>query len=151
MPDSNSNSGWGLYTVRKLIEYVGILLAVWQFGLPALNKYVEERIDAYEEEHKSSKSFRTLLSEEMDTPADRIHIAIGDWWSEHEEHEELVDAIYPLLQEELETIRPRLIINPITRRAKWYHTDNELYDASILHDGFYWFHHPVKGWLPCRV
>lgn len=151
MPESKSNSNWGIYTVRKLIEYVGILLAVWQFGLPALNVYVEDRIKVYEEEHKSSKSFRTLLSEEMDIPADRIHIAIGKWWVSHVEHEELVDAIYPLLEEELETIRPRLIINPATMRAKWYHSDNELYDASLGQDGFYWFYHPTRGFLPCKV
>jgi len=149
MPESKANNGWGLYSIRKLIEYGGIFLAVWQFGLPALNVYVEERIKAYEDEHNSSKSFRTLLSEEMGIPADRIHIYIGEWAKQHEQSEGLLDEMFPILEAEVNNIRPRLEILP-GGRAKWYHTDGESYDASIGQDGLFWFY--LKGiWYPCHT
>lgn len=149
MPEGKQNSGWGIYTLRKLIEYVGIFLAIWQFGLPALNNYIEERIIAYEEEHKSSKSFRVLLSEETGIPADRVHIVIGQWHKEHRASEELLDEVFPLLESEVNNIRPRLEILP-GGRAKWYHWDGEVYDASIGSDGKYWFY--LSGiWYPCHT
>jgi hypothetical protein len=147
MPESKSNNGWGIYAIRKLVEYAGIALAVWQLGIPALNNYVEERIEAYEKEHKSSKSFRSLLSEETEIPADRIHIKFGEWYNQHNEFEELVQKVSPLLEEELSTIRPRLVIHP-SGRAKWYHRDGEVYDASIGQDGHYWFYWDGEWW-PC--
>lgn len=149
MPEGKANNGWGIYTVRKLIEYVGIFLAVWQFGLPALNNYVEERIDAYEKEHKSSKSFRTLLSEETKIPKDRIHIEFGKWYNNHLESELLIQAVYPLLEAELNNIRPRLEILP-SGRARWHHTDGEVYDASVGQDGLHWFYKDGT-WYPCHT
>lgn len=149
MPDSKSNNGWGIYAIRKLVEYAGIGLALWQLGIPALNNYVEERIQAYEEEHKSSKSFRSLLSEETNIPKDRIHIKFGEWYNSHLAFEELVTKVSPLLEEELTTIRPRLVILP-SGRAKWYHTDGEVYDASIGQDGHYWFFYN-NTWWPCHT
>lgn len=149
MTEKKQNSGWGIYTIRKLIEYVGIFLAVWQFGLPALNNYVEERIFAYEKEHKSSKSFRDLLSEETGIPADRVHIVIGQWHEEHKASEKLLDEVFPLLESEVNNIRPRLEIQP-EGRAKWHDVDGQIYDASIGHDGFYWFH--KNGvWYACHT
>lgn len=148
MPDSKVNNGWGIYAIRKVVEYAGIGLALWQLGIPALNNYIEERIDAYEKEHKSSKSFRELLSEETKIPADRIHIVFGEWYNSHLRHEELVASIYPILEEEATCIIPRLIKLP-TGRVKWRHIDGELYDASIGQDGFYWFYHNLE-WKPCK-
>lgn len=148
MPESKINNGWGIYAVRKLIEYAGLGLALWQLGIPALNNYIEERIIAYENEHKSAKSFRALLSEETQIPQDRIHIKFGEWYNSHKEHEKLVEAIYPILEEESTCIIPRLIILP-TGRVKWRHIDGELYDATMGDDGFHWFWHQGQ-WKPCR-
>lgn len=149
MPEGKSNNGWGIYAIRKLVEYAGIGLALWQLGIPALNNYVEERIDAYEKEHKSSKSFRSLLSEETGISQDRIHIKFGEWYNSHLAFEALVEEVTPLLQEELTTIRPRLVILP-SGRAKWYHIDGEVYDASIGQDGHYWFYYN-NTWWPCHT
>lgn len=151
MPDSLKNNGWGIYAVRKVIEYAGIGLALWQLGIPALNNYIEERIKAYEQEHKSSKSFRELLSDETKIPSDRIHIEFGKWYNDHVKVEGLVNRIAPHLEEEIANVQPRLTINPVTGRAKWLNIDGEIYDATIGQDGFYWFYHPHKGWTPCKV
>jgi hypothetical protein len=146
MPESKNNNGWGIYAIRKLIEYAGIGLALWQLGIPALNNYIEERIDAYETENKKTP-LRTLLSEETGIPEDRFHIVFGEWWKSHQAFEELVVKVSPLLEEELNTIRPRLVIYP-SGRAKWYHRDGEIYDASIGQNGHYWFYWNNKWW-PC--
>lgn len=148
MPDSKANNGWGIYAIRKVVEYAGLGLALWQLGIPALNNYIEERIAAYEDEHNSAKSFRTLLSEETNIPSDRIHIKFGEWYNSHQEHEKLVEAIYPILEEESTCIIPRLIILP-TGRVKWRHTDGELYDATLGDDGFHYFWHQAQ-WKPCK-
>lgn len=149
MSESKVNNGWGIYAIRKLVEYAGLGLALWQLGIPALNNYIEERIEAYEEEHKSSKSFRELLSEETKIPTDRIHIVFGQWYNSHLEHEELVESIYPILEEEALCTIPRLVISP-SGRAKWYHSDGEIYDAIIGEDGHYWFFYN-NAWRPCHT
>lgn len=149
MPNSNNNNSWGKYAITKLIEYSTIALAIWQLGVPALNNYIEKRIEAYENEHKSSKSFRSLLSEETKIPQDRIHIKFGEWYNSHLEFDSLVQKVYPLLEEELNTIRPRLVILP-SGRAKWYHTDGDIYDATIGQDGHYWFFYN-NTWQPCHT
>lgn len=151
MPNSGQNNDWKIYSIRKIVEYAGIAVALWQFGVPAINHHIEDRIEAYETEHNSSKSFRTLLSEETKIPVDRIHIEFGTWYNNHVEVEGLVNRFSPLLEEKLSTIQPRLILNPVTNRAKWLNVDGERYDATIGNDGFYWFYHPQKGWLPCKV
>jgi hypothetical protein len=147
--NDQKNSTWGLYTLRKLVEYAGLFVAIWQFGIPAANQWYEERREAYDKKYHKVP-LRQLLSEEMEIPEDRLHIYFGEWSKSHEESEELIDAVYPLLEQEVNNIRPRLEILP-GGRATWYHTDGEQYDASIGVDRFYWFHHPTKGWLPCKV
>lgn len=148
MPESKSNNGWGIYAIRKLVEYAGIGLALWQLGVPALNNYVEERIEAYEKEHKSTKSFRSLLSEETGIPSDRIHMVFGQWYNSHLAFEKLVDDVSPILEEEKTCIIPRLIVQP-NGRVKWRHADGELYDASVRQDGFHWFYYNHE-WRPCK-
>lgn len=147
MPETKQNNGWGIYAIRKIVEYAGIGLALWQLGIPALNNYVEERIEAYENEHNTSKSFRSLLSEETGIPADRIHIVFGQWYNSHLQFEKLVEDVSPILEEEKTCIIPRLVILP-SSRAKWYHRDGEVYDASIGQDGHYWFYWEGEWW-PC--
>lgn len=147
MSEIKSN-GWGIYAIRKLVEYAGIAIAVWQLGLPALNVYIEERIVAYNKEHNAEKSFRTLLSEETQIPSDRIHIVFGEWFNKHKQQEKLLDSIFPIIQEEVVCIMPRLRILP-SGRGKWTHVDGQDYDAYIGEDGFYWFYNHGL-WQPCK-
>ena len=148
MPESKANNGWGIYAVRKLVEYAGLALALWQLGVPALDAWYVEKREAYDIKYHK-EPFRKLISDEMKVPVDRVHIIIGNWYTDHEKSEELIDAIYPLLESEVNNIRPRLEILP-SGRAKWYHTDGEAYDASIGQDGKYWFY--LGGiWYACHT
>jgi len=135
-----------LSSMSAILVFVGWLLK------PHINDYIISVHEAHEksEEDPSKKSLRSLISEETNIPEDRVHIVIGQWWHEHKELQTVLDEVYPILEEEVTCIIPKLIITS-NRRAKWLHTDGEIYDASISNDGFYWFYHPTQGWLPCKV
>lgn len=148
MPESKGNNGWGIYAIRKIVEYVGVGIALWQFGVPAVNDHIESQIKEYELDNKKVP-LRTLLSDETGIPKDRFHIVFGKWWKDHLEFEKTINSVLPLLKEEVNTTRPRLVIFD-TGRAKWYHTDGDIYDASIGQDGHYWFYLNGK-WLPCHT
>jgi hypothetical protein len=148
MPESKSNNGWGIYAIRKFIEYAGIALAIWKLGIPAADAWYVDQREAYDVKHKK-QPFRELVSNETGVPADRVHIVIGEWYKDHVDHQTLIEAVYPLLEQEVKNTRPRLEILP-SGRAKWYHTDGEVYDASIGQDGFYWFYNDGV-WYACHT
>lgn len=132
MPLSKDKNGWGIYSLRKVIEYVTMGLALWQFGMPALNNYIEQRIEAYDtENHKTP--LRTLLAEETGIPADRIHIVIGQWYKESKEHDEVIEEIWPLLEEEMNSIIPKLVITD--GNEFWVASDGEYYRVHRAEDG----------------
>jgi hypothetical protein len=148
MPENKSNNGWGIYALRKFVEYAGLALALWQLGIPALDAWYEKKREAYDLKYHKTP-FRTLLSEEMEVPVDRLHIYMGEWAKQHEASEDLLDEVFPILESEVNNIRPRLEILP-GGRAKWFHIDGEVYDASIGQDGMFWFH--LNGvWYPCHT
>jgi hypothetical protein len=148
MPKEGANNGWGIYAIRKFIEYAGIALAVWKLGIPAADAWYVDQREAYDAKYKKVP-FRKLTSEEMDVPSDRVHIIIGEWYKDHVKHEKVINGIYPLLEQEIDNIRPRLEILP-SGRAKWHHSDGEVYDASLGQDGFYWFYR--NGiWYACHT
>lgn len=114
--------------------------------------FLQVYLDYQEEEIKRSPrkmSFRDLLSLETKIPSDRIHIKFGEWYNSHIKFEELVDKVYPLLEQELNTVSPRLIIYS-NGRAKWLHTDGEPYDATLRQDGLYWFVYNGE-WKRCQI
>lgn len=71
---TSQNNNWKVYSIRKLIEYGTLVVAAWQLGIPAANNWHEDRTKNYMEEHKSSKPFREVLSDEWGVKKDRVHI-----------------------------------------------------------------------------
>ena len=132
--------------------FVVLSAGIFTIAEPHVDAYIERVHQAHVDSQKdpSKKSLRKLISEETGISEDRVHITIGEWWKSHKKTEEFLDEIYPMLKEELDCILPRLRIQE-SGRAKWLNVDGEEYDASIGQDDFYWFYHPTKGWLPCKV
>jgi hypothetical protein len=132
MPEGKQNNGWAIYTVRKLIEYLTIASSLWIFGVPWFNQTIEDRIKVYEEENKKTP-LRTLLAEETGIPSDRLHIVIGKWYKDQAEHDALIGSVWPILEEELNSISPRLVIKD--NREFWVADDGEYYRVHRAPDG----------------
>jgi hypothetical protein len=132
MPTEKNKNGWGIYTIRKTIEYLLLGVTAWQLGVPAFNAKVEDSIKAYEEKTKSTP-LRKLLSEETGIREDRIHIVIGQWYKDQKEHDKLVESVWPLLEEEMNSIIPRLVISD--EKEFWVADDGEYYRVHRSEDG----------------
>lgn len=125
MGDNQKTKEWGLFGLRKLVEYGGIFLAAWQLGIPAANDWHEERTEAYMDEHKSDKPFRELTGEEMGVRSDRVHMAIGSWFAEYNLLKSEFYGILPHIKHEVECVTPRLIIKE--GKEFWIAEDGEEY------------------------
>ena len=125
--------GWSLYAVRKVVEYAALFLAVWQLGIPAAENYIEDRIKAYEEEHSSSKSFRSLLAEETGLKEDRLHIEFGNWWRDYSTLKDSINHVMHHIDDEIHYIMPRLIVR--NHREYWIASDGHEYEVHRSSDG----------------
>jgi hypothetical protein len=133
MPENKEKYNWGLYSLRKFLEYGALFVALWQFGLPAANDYVDSRVEEYHKKHSSTATFRTLLSAEMNIPEDRIHIEFGNWYKNYNQFRDTVNKFLPYIKEELTVIRPRLIVKKGVEF--WIAADGQEYRVHRLADG----------------
>ena len=66
---------------------VAICTALWFFGEPFLEDYVQYRIEVYDKQKTASQpskvKLRELYSEEMSVPSDRIHIIEGNMYKQY--------------------------------------------------------------------
>ena len=127
---SESSKSWGLYTIRKTVEYAGIALAVWQLGIPAAEKYIDSRV---EQTVSKKVSFRKALSEELSIPEDRIHIEIAAWIHSINDLNEQVVGIIPHIEEEIMFVHPRLIVKP--QGEFWINQKGEEHRVHRMPDG----------------
>jgi len=92
---------------------MGLCIAIWFFGEPFLEKYVEGHIEIYEARHKEELSgktkLRTLLADKMKVDSDEVHIELGRLYqSEYSTREDiykrlkLIDSEWSLLREDVE-------------------------------------------------
>jgi len=66
---------------KMMSAIVGTCVALWFFGEPFLEDYVDSHFEKYEKEHKERNSqkvkLRSLLSEKMGVDEDEVHIELG--------------------------------------------------------------------------
>jgi hypothetical protein len=145
MPTQQPNS-WKIYSIRKIVEYVTIGIALWQFGVPAVNNHIEGRIKAYEEENKSSQSFREVLSDEWGVKKDRVHIYMKNQDEKLNTVASRLDFIEGHVKEEIQNTHPGIIIKNNTEY--WIANNGELYRVhrnsvdgrgSYVKDGTWYF------------
>lgn len=126
---------------KKLAEWGAIVTAVWFFGAPAAEDYVDDRIAIHDQERREEEGkqtpFRVLLSQEMGVPSDRVHIVIGQMKHNMDAALDSVQKFnntwIPYLQDEKNTIRPQLIIRD--GRPWWLAEDGLEYQVE---NGFYY-------------
>lgn len=128
---SEKKKGWGLYTIRKLIEYAMLISSAWVFGVPWFNQTVKDQYDSYEKE--KPPSFRTLLAKELNVPEDRVYIVIGKLLNEQKEHDKLINSVWHILEEENTSIIPRLVIKGGIEY--WVANDGHYYRVHRSDDG----------------
>ena len=124
MSEGKFKNGWGIYALRKFVEYAGVALAIWQLGIPAANQWYVTQRETYDHKHKSIP-LRQLLSEESGIQEDRLHIVFGQWYKSQAAHDSLIESAWPLLEEEMNSITPRLIIKE--NREFWVAENGEYY------------------------
>jgi len=65
---------------------MGLCVALWFFGEPFLEDYVESHVKAYEKKHAQEMSskvkLRALLAGKMGCDADEVHIELGKLYRE---------------------------------------------------------------------
>ena len=85
--------------------------AVFMIASPHIKSFIVTTVlEEIEAKKPNKQGFREAFGNKVDVPSDEVLPLFVDWYFETQEHEKLVDAIYPLLKEELETIQPRIII-----------------------------------------
>jgi len=105
-------------TLMFLGKFVGMMVALctamWFFGEPFLEDYVESHFEEYdskkeaEYKHKESQriSFRSLLSDKMSVDNDEVHIELGRLYkSEKIERKAMynyIDSIYKKLKKQID-------------------------------------------------
>jgi hypothetical protein len=105
---------------------VATLGALWFFGEPFLEDYVDNHFEVYEKKHKTENSkkvkLRSLLSEKMGVPSDEVHIELGRMYqSELIEREKIYEAISKdynhnkskrnKIIKEIKSIHPQTVLN----------------------------------------
>jgi hypothetical protein len=98
---------------KTLGAIIATLTALWFFGEPFLEDYVESHFDTYELKHEEENSkkvkLRNLLSDKMGVAPDEVHIELGRMYqSEKPENQKLWDAINADYKENKD-IRNRII------------------------------------------
>lgn len=145
MPTQQPNS-WKIYSIRKIVEYVTIGIALWQFGVPAVNNHIEGRIKTYEEENKSSQPFREVLSDEWGVKKDRVHIYMKSQDEKLNTVASRLDFIEGHVKEEIQNTHPGITIKNNTEY--WIANNGELYRVhrnpvdgrgSYVKDGNWYF------------
>lgn len=146
MPNTGQNSSWKIYSLRKIVEYLTLGVALWQFGVPAVNNHIEERIKAYDAEHKSSQPFREVLSDEWGVKKDRVHIYMKNQNDKLNTTVSRLDFIEDHVKEEIQNIHPGITVKDNTEY--WIANDGELYRVhrnavdgrgSYVKDGSWYF------------
>jgi hypothetical protein len=135
------NKGWLKVVGSKLLEYAGVALLIWGYWLPKNKELMDERafkaVETYNKIHnKSTKGFRQIFSEGTGIPIGKVAYVFIDWYKEDEAFKKDVDSIMPHIQDELETISPRLIVRD--GKERWLHTDGEEYRVKRDDNGFGW-------------
>ena len=133
MPNSNSNKDWKIYSIRKLVEYGALFMAAWQLGIPAANHWHEQQTEIYMDEHKSSKPFREVLSEEWDVKTDRVHIYMKTQDDKLNDVAKRLISIEDHVQNEIQHPSPGVIL--INGKEFWKDIDGDTYRIHRSEEG----------------
>ena len=112
----------------------------WFIMLPMMQKSQDERIEKFHALDSSKVSFRSLMSKEFGIDSDRIHIYLKNQDDKIKHLENRLELIFPHLDEEINSITPRLIVK--NSAEYWVALDGEYYRVQRngeTGDGFYWF------------
>ena len=111
---------------KMMSAIVGTCVALWFFGEPFLEDYVESHFEVYEKKHKEENSqkvkLRELLSEKMDVDVDEVHIELGRMYKneipERKKLKELIDGDWKTSKErrnkivkEIKDIYPETVLD----------------------------------------
>ena len=134
MTDNKQNSDWGIYSIRKIIEYVLLFATAWQFGIPAANQFIDNRIqEKRDERKKDSKWLNELLVDEYGVAKDRLHIYMGDQNKKLNALYDTIQHIIPYVNQQMYCIVPRLIIK--NNQEWWFASDGQEYRVYRSEDG----------------
>lgn len=141
MPLSQKTNNTLIQILLKLGEYGVIFLAAWQLGIPAAEKFTDNRIDNYNKVHNGSKkSFREAFAEKIGIDPDEVVIEFSRWYLATEDFRADFYEVLPHIEEELDAITPRLVI--LNNREFWVGSDGDYYRVNRSGAdgiGFYWY------------
>lgn len=133
MPNISQNKDWKIYSIRKIVEYGALFVAAWQLGVPAANHWHEQRTEAYMDEHKSSKPFREVLSEEWGVKTDRVHIYMKNQDDKLNDVAKKIISIESHVQNEITNPSPSVIL--MNGKEFWKDIDGDTYRIHRSEDG----------------
>ena len=94
---------------KILGSMMGLCVAVWFFGEPFLEDYVESHIEAYEikhaEEVSGKKKLRSLLANEMGCDTDEVHIELGRMYKEEKSVHAEIDSVEKAVKREVKNLK----------------------------------------------